>query len=64
MYYQLWMVSSCQHCVVLGGQGATMEFTGGHKEILLSAVRLCRMKVPPSGALDMSESPHLTIGIY
>ena len=36
--------------------------TGGSKETPLSAVRPCGMGVPPSGALDMSGSPHLTIG--
>ena len=40
------------------GQGVT----GGGEETLLSAVRPCGMGVPPSGALDMSGSPHLTIG--
>ena len=40
------------------GQGVT----GGSEETLLSAVRPCGMRVPPSEALDMSESPHLTIG--
>ena len=32
------------------------------EETLLSMVRLCRIKIPPSDALDMSQSPHLTIG--
>ena len=40
------------------GQGVT----GSGKETPLSAVRLCGMGVPPSEALDMSGSPHLTIG--
>ena len=40
------------------GQGVT----GGGEETPLSAVRPCGMGVLPSGALDMSESPHLTIG--
>ena len=40
------------------GQGVT----GGGEETPLSAVRPCGMGVPPSGALDMSGSPHLTIG--
>ena len=40
------------------GQG----IMGGGEQILLSAVRLCGMGVPPSEALDMSGSPHLTIG--
>ena len=40
------------------GQGVT----GGGEETPLSAVRPCRMGVPPNEALDMSGSPHLTIG--
>ena len=44
--------------VTLEGQGVT----GGGEETSLSAVRLCGMGVPPSEALDMSGSPHLTIG--
>ena len=36
--------------------------TGGGEETPLSAVRLCGMEVPPSEALDMSGSPHQTIG--
>ena len=39
------------------GQG----ITGGGEETLLSVVRPCGMGVPPSEALDMSGSPHLTI---
>ena len=38
------------------------EVTGGGEETPLSAVRLCGMGAPPSEALDMSGSPHLTIG--
>ena len=34
----------------------------GCEETSLSAVRLCRMGVPPNEALDMSGSPHLIIG--
>ena len=44
--------------VIREGQG----ITGGGEETLLSAVRLCGMGVPRSGASDMSGSPHLTIG--
>ena len=40
------------------GQGVT----SGGVETPLSAVRPCGMEIPPSGALDMSRSPHLTIG--
>ena len=38
------------------------EITDGGEETPLSAVRPCGMGVPPSEALDKSESPHLTIG--
>ena len=41
------------------GQGVT---GGGEETGPLSAVRPCGMGVLPSGALDMSGSPHLTIG--
>ena len=40
------------------GQGVT----SGGVETPLSVIRPCVMGVPPSEALDMSESPHLTIG--
>ena len=40
------------------GQGVT----DGGEETPLRAVRPCRMGVLPSEALDMSGSPHLTIG--
>ena len=40
------------------GQGVT----GGGEETPLSAVRLCGLGVPLNEALDMSGSPHLTIG--
>ena len=40
------------------GQGVT----GGGEKTPLRAVRPCGMEVQPSGALDMSRSPHLTIG--
>ena len=40
------------------GQGVT----DSSEETPVSAVRLCGMEVPPSEALDMSGSPHLTIG--
>ena len=36
--------------------------TGGGEKTPLSAVRPYGMEVPPSEALDMSGSPHLTIG--
>ena len=38
------------------------EITGGGEETPLSTVKSCEMGVPPSEALDMSGSPHLTIG--
>ena len=40
------------------GQG----ITDGGEETPLNAVRPCGMEVPPNEALDMSGSPHLTIG--
>ena len=40
------------------GQGVT----GGGEKTPLSAVRPCRMEVPPSEALNMSGSPYVTIG--
>ena len=51
----------CLHCgtmVTWEGQGVT----AGGEETPLSAVRPCGMEVPSSEALDMSGSPHLTIG--
>ena len=38
------------------------EVISDGEEIPLSAVRLCGMGVPPSEALDMSGSLHLSIG--
>ena len=38
-----------------------MWITSGGEDTLLYAVRLCRMEIPPSEALDMSESVHLII---
>ena len=40
------------------GQG----ITGGGEKTPLSTVRLYEMEIPPSEALDMSGSLHLTIG--
>ena len=40
------------------GQG----ITGGGEKTPLSAIRPCGMGVLPSEALDISGSPHLTIG--
>ena len=56
------MVSSSQHVGALRGQGAIEEVTSSSEETPLNAVRLCKMGIPPNKALDMSESPHLTIG--
>jgi hypothetical protein len=39
-----------------------MGVMGGGEETPLSAVRPCGKGVPPSMALDISGSPHLTIG--
>lgn len=39
-----------------------MGVMGGGEEAPLSAVRPCGMGVPPSMALNISGSPHLTIG--
>ena len=44
--------------VIQKGQG----ITGGGEDTRLSVVRPCGMGVPPSEALDMSGSLHLTIG--
>ena len=44
--------------VTIEGQGVT----GRGEETPLSGVRPCGMGVPPSEALDISKSPHLTIG--
>ena len=44
--------------VIREGQG----IIDGGKETLLNTVRPCGMGVPLSEALDMSESPYLTIG--
>ena len=52
------MISSRQHCSDSGGQRTTIEVTGGGKEIPLNTIRSYGMEVPPSEALDMSESGH------
>ena len=54
------MESSHRHFSQLGDQKATKRFIGGGKETLLNAVKLCRMEIPPSGALDMNGSLQLT----
>ena len=50
-----------QHRGDLGGHGAIMGVMHGGGETPLSAVRPCGMGVTPRKALDMYESPHLTI---
>ena len=52
------MVSLLQHHGTWEGQG----IISGGEDASLSAVRRCAMGVPPSEALDMSGSLHLTIG--
>ena len=51
----------CLHSDIMVTQEG-QRITSGSEEILLNAVRPCGMGVPPSEALDMSGSPHLTIG--
>ena len=46
----------------LGWPKGHMEIMHGSDETPLSIIGLYRMRVPPSGALNMSGSPHLTIG--
>ena len=55
------MVALHQHCGDLGGHGAIMEVIHGGNGTPLSVVRPCGMDVTPKKALDMYESPHLTI---
>ena len=62
MFYQLGVVSPCQHCGDLRGQKANMEIMGVGNETPLSAIRLCGMGISPSGAFDVKKSPHLIIG--
>ena len=64
MYYKLEVVSSYQHYRNLRGQKATMgvRSDGKAQETPLSTVRLYKMGIPPSGALDISRSLHLIIG--
>ncbi len=47
---------------LFGGLGVTMGVIGGGEETPLIAVRPRGKGVPPSWALDISGSPHLTIG--
>ena len=39
-----------------------MEIMIGGRETLVSIVKLCKMNISPRIALDMSRSPHPTIG--
>ena len=55
------MVALGQYRGDLDGHGAIMEVMHGGGETPLSVVRPCGMGVIPKKALDMYESPHLTI---
>ena len=55
------MVALGQHRGNLDGHGAIMEVMHGGGGTPLSAVRPCGMGVIPRKALDIYESPHLTI---
>ena len=55
------MVFLYWHHSDLSCQGATLWVTGGGAKTPLRAITLCRMGVLPNGALNMSESLHLTI---
>ena len=39
-----------------------MEVMSGSEEIPPSAIRSCRIEVPPSGVLNMNGSPYLIVG--
>lgn len=60
--YRLWGGVSPPAPWPLGGLWVTMGVLGGGEETPLSAVRPRGKGVPPSWALDISGSPHLTIG--
>ena len=55
------MVALRQYSGDLGGHGAIVGVMHGGGGTPLSAVRPCGMGVAPRKALDMYESPHLTI---
>ena len=55
------MVALGQHPGNLDGHEAIVEIMYGGSGTPLSAVRPCGMDVIPKKALDMHESPHLTI---
>ena len=55
------MVPLDQYRGDLDGHVAIMGVMYGGGEILLSAVKPCRMDVTPKKALDMYRNPHLTI---
>ena len=59
--YRLGVVALCQQCGDLDGHGAIVGVIHGGGETSLCAVRPCGMGVIPRKALDMYESPHLTI---
>ena len=71
MSQESWLESLKELCDTIKGwcfHSGTMvtregqRVTGGGEETPLSAVRPCGMGIPPSEALDISGSPHLTIG--
>ena len=55
------VMALCQHRGDLDGYGTIVGIIHGSGEIPLSVVRPCGMGVTPRKALDMYESPHLTI---
>ena len=56
------MVFLCWHGCNPSGQKATIEVMDVDKEIQLSVIRLCGLKILLYGTLDMNESPYLIIG--
>ena len=56
------MVSSCQYHGEMEGEETIRKITDGNEKTSLNAVWLCRMEVPPNGALDLNGSLHLIIG--
>ena len=62
MCCQFGVVSLCRHHGNLKGSKATIGVRSGDKKIPLNVVRPYRIRVLSYKALDMSGSPHLTIG--
>ena len=56
------MVSSCWYHGDQSSLRATIQVIGGGEETPLNVVKLFKMGVSASGALDMSESSYLIIG--